>query len=98
MNLPEVKLTIDINRQRLTAQIMDHLGNEADYIAAEIEKGVKDAVEAINVRDRAKDIALKAMERELESYFKYGDGATAIRDALKVSLSHSVNIDKEPGK
>lgn len=86
MNLPIIRLEVEGMRRTMAAMLAKH--------AVQIDKDIQEAVEAYctpeNLAFVVKTAASKALDatirEEVDKFFRYGDGRTAVAAAVKESI------------
>lgn len=82
--LPIIELKIKDLGSEVAAAIMLH----REEISRQIEQGISHAIDTApdKIMEIAKGEMYRVIESEISSYFRYGKGAEAIRQALAVGL------------
>ncbi len=76
--MPAIRLEV----QHMKAAIMHHLGVHGSELGEALDKQIMKAIDEYPWEDKVRTIAYLAIDETLESYFKYGNGRTAIYDAI----------------
>ncbi len=82
-NMPVIRLTIE----QMKASILTHLGIRNSELGELIESQIDRAMEVYPWEEEVNRIVNKQITETIEAYFKYGQGSTAIKEAITEALS-----------
>ena len=92
-SLPVLRVEIERVKNSILSMIGAHNSELGDYISAEMRK----AINSYDWEGQVKGIVHEAINEKIKSYFSYGDGAKAIRDAIEHGFNLAINKGENNG-
>jgi hypothetical protein len=83
-SMPIVRLEID----RMKASIVHHLGVNGSQYGEALAAAIDNAVKSYDWDSQVKELTHKILEEKIADYFKYGNGAQAIREAVNAGFEN----------
>ena len=86
--MPKIRLEVE----SMKASIIAHLGARGSELGEQLDAEITRAIDSYDWQGKVSSIVHAALDEKIASYFKYGDGAKAVEDAIsegfKAVMSH----------